>query len=166
MAILYIFSGLPASGKSTLAKLLASKTSSMYVRVDTIEQALKDLCGLQVEAEGYQLSYRLIEENLALGISCIADSCNTIALSRHEWQSVADNLGVKFVNIEVCCSDKKEHEDRVSSRKSDINNLTLPNWQQVQNRHYEPWQTDIITIDTAGQTIQASFAELLEKLAR
>ncbi|PAO34266.1 kinase, partial [Vibrio vulnificus] len=29
--ILYIFSGLPASGKSTLAKLLAAKVGATYV---------------------------------------------------------------------------------------------------------------------------------------
>ncbi|HHP0493126.1 TPA: AAA family ATPase, partial [Vibrio harveyi] len=75
---LYIFSGLPASGKSTLAKLLAARVGAMYVRVDTIEQGLRDLCHFKVEGEGYRLSYRIIRDNLELGLSCIADSCNPI----------------------------------------------------------------------------------------
>ncbi len=52
----------------------------------------------------------------------------------------------------------------MSARQSDVENLKLPNWQQVQNRHYEPWETEVINIDTAGKSIQSSFAELVEKL--
>lgn len=83
--VLYIFSGLPASGKSTLAKLLARKIGAMYLRVDTVEQGLRDLCNVKVEGEGYRLSYRVIRDNLELGVSCIADSCNPIELTRQEW---------------------------------------------------------------------------------
>lgn len=164
LATLYIFSGLPASGKSTLAKLLSAKTGSMYVRVDTVEQALRDLCNVNVEGEGYRLSYKIIKDNLELGISCISDSCNPIELTRNEWQEVAESIDAAFINIEVSCSDSREHEKRVSARQSDVENLKLPNWQQVQNRHYEPWETEVINIDTAGKSIQSSFAELVEKL--
>jgi len=162
--VLYIFSGLPASGKSTLAKLLAAKLGAMYVRIDTVEQGLRDLCNFRVEGEGYRLSYRIIRDNLELGISCISDSCNPIGLTRHEWQEVAESVGAKFVNIETSCSDAYEHEQRVITRKNEVANLTLPDWKQVQNRHYEAWKTDVIKIDTSGKSIEASFAELIEKL--
>ncbi|EIA3186077.1 MULTISPECIES: AAA family ATPase [Vibrio] len=163
--MLYIFSGLPASGKSTLAKLLAAKTGAMYVRVDTVEQGLRDLCSVEVEGEGYRLSYRIIRDNLELGISCISDSCNPIELTRHEWQTVAESVGTRFVNIEVSCSDSSEHELRVITRKSEVANLKLPDWKQVQNRYYEPWHYDVISIDTSGKSIDASFRELIEKLS-
>lgn len=39
---LIIFSGLPGSGKTTLASLLATKFKATYLRIDTIEQALRD----------------------------------------------------------------------------------------------------------------------------
>lgn len=161
---LYIFSGLPASGKSTLAKLLTKKTGAMYVRIDTVEQALRDLCCYKVEGEGYRLSYRIIRDNLELGISCISDSCNPIELTRNEWQEVAESVGTRFVNIEVSCSDSDEHERRVNARKSEVENLKLPDWQQVQNRHYEEWKTEVIKIDTSGKNIETSFIELTEKL--
>ena len=162
---LYIFSGLPASGKSTLAKLLAAKTGSTYVRIDTVEQGIRELCNFKVEGEGYRLSYRITRDNLALGINCISDSCNPIELTRHEWQQVAESVGARFVNIEVCCSDSREHEQRVNTRRSEVANLKLPSWQQVQNRHYEMWKTDVIKIDTSGQSIETSFEELVEKLS-
>lgn len=162
---LYIFSGLPASGKSTLAKLLAVKTGSTYVRIDTVEQGIRELCNFKVEGEGYRLSYRIVRDNLTLGINCISDSCNSIELTRHEWQQVAESVGARFVNIEVCCSDVREHEQRVNTRRSEVANLKLPSWQQVQNRHYEVWKADVIKIDTSGQSIETSFEELVEKLS-
>jgi len=164
IATLYIFSGLPASGKSTLAKRLAHRTGAMYIRIDTVEQGLRELCNFKVESEGYKLSYRIIRDNLALGISSISDSANLIEFTRKEWQDVAESVGATFININVRCSDTQEHEHRVNTRECEVKNLHLPNWQQVQDRHDEPWRSDVIKIDTAGQTIEASFAELVTKL--
>ncbi len=162
--VLYIFSGLPASGKSTLAKLLATETRSSYLRIDTVEQGLRDLCKFKVESEGYRLSYRIIRDNLELGISCISDSCNPIKITRHEWQEVAVSVGAKFVNIEVSCSDSSEHELRINTRHNEVENLKHLTWQEVQNRHYDMWKEDVIKIDTAGKSIETSFVELIEKL--
>lgn len=164
MATLYIFSGLPAVGKSTLAQLLAQRIRAMYVRIDTVEQGLRDLCGYNVEGEGYRLSYRIIRDNLALGISAVADSCNPIELTRNEWQAVAENVDAKFVNIEISCSDSVEHERRAMDRECSIVNLKSPSWQQIQDRHYEPWDVEVVRIDTAGKSIEVSLAELVEQL--
>ncbi len=88
-AILYIFSGLPATGKTTLSQKLAKHLKVSYLRIDTVEQALRDLCSTQVVGEGYRLAYRIASDNLNLGNSVIADSCNPIELTRKEWQEVA-----------------------------------------------------------------------------
>ncbi len=36
--MLIIFSGLPGSGKSTIARTLSERLNAVYLRVDTIEQ--------------------------------------------------------------------------------------------------------------------------------
>ncbi len=41
---LFILSGLPAAGKSTLSKLISQEYGAVYLRIDTIEQGLRDLC--------------------------------------------------------------------------------------------------------------------------
>ncbi len=87
--ILFILSGLPASGKSTLSKFIAKEYKAIYLRIDTIEQGLKDLCNIDVEGEGYRLAYKIAMDNLKLNLNVVADSCNPINLTRKEWEQVA-----------------------------------------------------------------------------
>ena len=164
MAILFIFSGLPGTGKTTLSQQLASRVNATYLRIDTIEQALRDLCQLTVKDEGYQLSYRIATDHLRLGINVVADSCNPLELTRREWEQIAERNGAAFVNIEVICSDLKEHRLRIESRSSTIPGLRLPTWQDVENREYHKWLCDRITIDTAGQPKADCFDALVDAL--
>lgn len=161
---LFIFSGLPASGKTTLAKGLARKLPAVYLRIDTVEQGLRDLCACSVQGEGYRLSYRLAADNLDLGLNVVADSCNPWALTRREWEKVATDRGVAFRNIEIICSDRAEHEQRANSRKNEIPGLILPNWEQILARNFQPWTGDRIVIDTAGKTAEESLLELLKSI--
>ena len=162
--MLFIFSGLPGSGKSTLAQSLARHRGAVYLRIDTIEQALRDLCALEVGGEGYRLAYRIASDNLRLGRSVVADSCNPIELTRREWEQVARAAGTKFVNIEVLCSDGAEHRRRVETRTSEVPGLRLPTWSEVENREYHRWTIDHVVIDTAGRSEAECARELLSKL--
>jgi predicted kinase len=56
-ATLYIFAGLPGSGKTTLCELLARRIGAAHLRIDTIEQALRELYSVDIQGEGYQLAY-------------------------------------------------------------------------------------------------------------
>lgn len=160
--VLYIFSGLPGTGKSTIAQGLSQAFSILYLRIDTIEQALRDLCDLDVQGEGYRLAYRIAADNLNQGMSVVADSCNPIVLTRQEWQQVATEAGAKYVNIEIICSDLTEHQNRIENRVSTINGLTLPTWEQVQNREYHAWRAERIVMDTANKTPDQCIKELVK----
>ncbi len=163
--ILYIFSGLPGVGKSTMARQLADRVRAAYLRIDTIEQALRDLCAFEVRGEGYRLSSRIAADNLRLGISVVADSCNPIELTRNEWEGIAGETGARHVNIEVICSDKAEHRIRAETRPSDIAGLKLPKWQDIEAREYHPWTRERIVIDTTAKSATRSFNDLLLQLS-
>lgn len=162
--VLYIFSGLPGTGKTTLAQKLAQHTNSVYLRIDTIEQALRDLCTIDIQAEGYRLSYRIAQDNLTLGCSIVADSCNPISLTRKEWEDVAKLSGAHFENIEVVCSSLSVHKKRIEDRKSSIRNLKLPSWSDVVLREDHTWNSARLAIDTANKDVDVCFLELLQKL--
>jgi predicted kinase len=161
---LFIFSGLPGSGKSTLASQLAAARGALYLRIDTIEQALRDLCNLSVQGEGYRLAYKVASDNLSLGLDVVADSCNPIQLTRAEWETVAAHAHARAINIEIICSDPQEHRRRVETRSSTGPGQALPTWAEVQNREYHPWMKSRLIIDTANTTIKDSFQELTSKL--
>ena len=165
MPTLYIFSGLPGSGKTRLSQALARHLPAVHLRIDTIEQALRDLCGIDVEGEGYRLAYRVAADNLRLGFDVIVDSCNPIRLTRDEYEDVARSAGADFRNIEVVCSDEDEHRRRVESRDSDIPGLKLPSWEDVRRREFHPWHKERIVVDTAAKTADESLAELVAALA-
>ncbi len=163
--ILYIFSGLPGSGKSSLAKLVARELHAIYLRIDTIEQGLRDLCSFDVEGEGYRLAYRIASDNLRLGLSVVADSCNPVELTRREWEQIACESHVGYRNIEVICSNPTEHRHRVETRISDVQGLRLPTWGDVENREYHAWTVHRIIVDTSGKTENECANDLLSKLS-
>jgi len=165
MSTLFILAGLPATGKTTLARRLALQHNAMHLRIDTIEQALRDYCDLRVEGEGYRLAYRIAADNLSLGFNVVADSCNPLELTRREWEQVATTNGAEFVNIEITCGDVEAHRRRVESRSCDINGLSLPTWQAVLEREYHDWSRDRIIVDTATRSVDQCLADLERELS-
>ena len=161
--MLLIFGGLPAVGKTAIATGLARSIKAVHLRIDSIEQALRNSNVAISGPEGYVVAYAVVEDNLRLGRTVIADSVNPIQVTRAAWRKVAQRAGKRYIEIEIVCSDQAEHRRRVESRIADIAGLRLPTWQQVCAREYEPWQASIV-IDTAGQHAEASVSALREIL--
>lgn len=161
---LYIMSGLPGVGKSTLAQALANRVEGVYLRIDDIEQALRDAGMTEVTVEGYEVAYRVAETNLRLGRNVVADSCNPIGITRSAWHQIAEKAAVRFVDIEVICSDVREHRRRVEERASEVHGLIPPSWAEVEARLFEPWISERVLIDTAlrprGELVSELFAKL------
>ena len=164
--MLIVFGGLPGTGKTTLARAVAQRLSATYLRIDTIEQAIRSQTpGSEVGATGYVVAYRIAAENLKLGRRVAADSVNPLRITRDAWLSVAQQTSVKIAEVEVICSNVAEHQDRVEGRKSDVDGLKLPSWQDVMNREYEAWHRPHIVIDTASRTVEDTVTELLQQLS-
>ena len=166
--MLIIFGGLPATGKTTIARDLARRLGATYLRIDTIEQALRDCATVtqEIEEEGYRVAYAVAEDNLRLGRTVISDSVNPIQLSRDAWIGVAHRAQARAVEVEVICSDTQLHRQRVETRSVDIRGLTLPTWEKVISREYERWERDHIVIDTAGRSVAESVEELRRALPK
>ncbi|CAN7533002.1 AAA family ATPase [Paenibacillus sp. LjRoot153] len=162
--MLYIFSGLPGTGKSTLSAALAGELRATYLRVDVVEQAMR-VAGTWINGPaGYIVCYEIASHNLRLGLDVIADTVNPIHETRRSWRNVAESLGIPCVEIEVICSDEREHRHRIATRLTDIPGFALPTWDEVKTRQYDVWDRDHIIIDTAHQTVAESLMTLHEKL--
>ncbi|NBX02999.1 MAG: adenylyl-sulfate kinase [Alphaproteobacteria bacterium] len=165
--MLIIFGGLLGTGKTTISRALAEKIGAVHLRIDTIETAIanSDLHAKDTNA-GYLAAYGIARDNLLIGRTVIADSVNSIKVTRDDWQEVAKSADTSFIEIEVLCSDKKEHQKRIECRVGDIEGHKLPTWQEVVNREYEEWKTKNITIDTATQTLDQTIEAILNFLSR
>jgi predicted kinase len=158
--MLVVLGGLPGVGKTAIARELARATGGVHVRIDSIEQALRN-AGAQVEGEGYSVAYAVAEDNLRLGRIVVADCVNPWPLTRSAWRSVADRAGVRTVDVEIVCSDADEHRRRVESRRADITGHRLPTWSEVMARDYRPWNGQRLVIDTARADVQQCVQAIL-----
>lgn len=115
---------------------------------------------------GYRAGYAVAEDNLRVGHTVVADSVNPIPVTRDAWREAANRARAAAVEVEILCSDKREHRRRVEDRVSDIPGHIGPTWQEVIDRDYRSWERDRIVIDTANQTIEQSVDMLLAMLPR
>jgi predicted kinase len=164
--MLIIFGGLPGSGKTTIARALARRLGAVHVRVDTIEQTVRDSGMLKSEVgpAGYMVAYAVAEDNLTLGNRVVADSVNCLTITREAWLAVAARAGVRAVEIEIVCSDKAEHRRRAETRASDVPGLVKPRWEDIVARDYEDWGLRPIRIDTARLGVEEAIEALVARL--
>jgi predicted kinase len=161
--VLIVLSGLPGTGKTTIARKLTRELAAVYLRIDSIEQSIRG-AGRPVEGEGYSVAYAVAEDNLRLGRIVVADCVNPWPLTRSEWRSVADRTGVPALDVEIVCSDAGEHRRRVETRAADIAGHRLPTWQEVVERDYRPWDAERIVIDTARLSVEQSVRTILAEV--
>lgn len=166
--VLAVVGGLPATGKSTICAAVARTARLPYLRVDRIEQTLVDWSELEhpVGAAGYAVAYALAAEQLALGLSVVAECVNPLAVTRDAWADTAAEYDAVLLEVEVVCSDAAEHRRRVESRETDVPDLVKPTWSQVMGREYEPWVRDHLVLDTATLSLPDCRTVLLAEITR
>jgi predicted kinase len=158
--MLIALSGMSGTGKTTIARELARECRGVFLRIDSIEQALR-ASGLNVQEQGYASAHAVAEDNLRLGRIVVADCVNPWPLTRDAWRSVAHRAGTPVLEVEIVCSDRVEHRRRVESRVADIPGHRVPTWQEVVDRDYRPWDRDRLVVDSWRLTIAESVRTIL-----
>jgi len=160
--MLIILGGLPGTGKTTMARELARQLGAVHVRIDSIEQAIREsgVTVVSLDDAGYRVGYAVAEDNLRLGHTVIADSVNPLQVTRNAWVEVAHRAQVGAIEIEITCSDPEEHRRRVETRTTDLPGFRMPTWPEVVARQYHPWDRERIVIDTARESLEHNLKTL------
>ena len=160
MATLYVFAGLPGTGKTTLSRRLARDIAAVHLRIDTIENAFSSAGTPLKGPEAYLVAYEIAADNLRLGLSVVADAVNALPVTRLAWSNVASRCGAQLVKIEIICSDRTKHRRRVESRLPEPGAPEVISWDDVVQREYHPWHERNHGLDTAACTCDDSYLEL------
>jgi predicted kinase len=162
MNTLVIFSGLPGTGKSTLANRLARELQWTILRIDDVVNNIPENPGVEFWDSQVEVLLTLTEAQLEIGLNVIVDSVfmNT---DRQHAQALAQKYQVHFRPIYTYLSDEKIWEQRVTSRSDQLDNPAVATWKQIQHQrgHFREWQPDSALFVDALQPVEQNYAEVL-----
>ncbi|MBB5880483.1 hypothetical protein GGR74_001631 [Xanthomonas arboricola] len=90
---------------------------------------------------------------------------NPLPVTREAWRDVARRTRSRLLEIEVVCSDRKMHRQRVESRQSEVPGLRVPDWSSVLAHDYVAWTEPHWVIDSAGLDPQQAASQIMDRLA-
>src|ERR1700689_3026508 len=130
MGKLVVMAGLPASGKSSVARELARRVGAVWLRIDSMDQAIwaSGTAPSDLRDWTYRAAQAVAVDNLKIGRDVIADCVNDSQKARDGWSESGRRSGVDGVGLGILCTDPAEHRRRVETRTSDIAGLALPDW--------------------------------------
>ena len=153
-----MFSGVPGTGKSTLAEAITKETQAALLNWDWMMSALRVFPEVWAAAPnvdtrrniGYELMSRMIESRLRLGQSSITD-CVARPRALSMWSDLAARHGASFFVIECFLDDAIDHKSRITGRTRNIPGWDELDWNQVaaSRSSYEPLPEPKLLVDAA-----------------
>jgi predicted kinase len=161
--VLVIFSGLPGTGKSTLADCLARELRWPLLRIDDVAGTVPPCADYRFWDEKVLVLLTVVEEQLKLGLSVIADSV-FMGADRLHAQEIAQEYAAIFRPVYCFVSDEAFWEKRVNERVDTLGPSNAATWEQIQHqrRWYAPWKPGTGLFMDAVQPVERNYAQVLE----
>lgn len=151
--MLIVISGLPATGKTTLAVALARHIGAVHLSVDSVEDALLR-CGLEhgwtTGVAAYEAVGAAAQQNLSLGLTVVVDAVNDSEAARQVWRDAASRSGVAVRFVLLQPPENADHQRRLRVRRRGLDHVREPSWSQVEVRAagYEAWPGEPLEVST------------------
>src|SRR5271170_1099199 len=165
---LIVLSGLPGSGKSTVAEGTSRTLRIAIFSVDPIEAAMwrGGLARAQTGIAAYDVAITLTDEHLRLGHSVIIDAVNPVEAPRAAWRDLAAKHRADLKIVECVCADETVHRRRIEARIRNIEGMPELSWGRVLERRaeYETWTDARLVLDTSTDIPQKLLGRALDYL--
>jgi predicted kinase len=158
--MLIAMAGLPGAGKSTLAEVVGARRNTVVLSVDQIETAILEAgisAGQPTGLAAYLVAETLAESVLMHDRDIIIDAVNAVDPAREQWVNLAERTGSGVRFIEVVCSDREMHKQRLIERaeKRELSGALVRNAVEHNLDEYAAWTGTSgavarITLDSAG----------------
>jgi len=156
--------GYPGTGKSTIARLLATSLHSPLLDRDVIRQVAVDMFGNlhSVGQFSYEMLFALAQEQLRLGLSVVVDTPLTYRRTYETCLEIARSYGVPMLVVHCQCPPEVQ-KHRLESRKGQVSNFQITSWEE-----WEKWKTRYEDFEDHGCVIDTSHPmdESLAKVMR
>ena len=160
-----VVSGLPGSGKSTVAEGIAETLKIPIFSVDPIESSIIR-SGRKRSFDTGLAAYLVVEalaaEQLRVGISVIIDAVSPVNEARDMWRNLSTRFAARLIIIE-CVLESGLHKKRVESRVRNMQGIPEVIWKDVENRRkeYLGWEEPRLVLDTSD-SMQNNLDKALE----
>lgn len=160
---LVIFSGLPGTGKSTLAYKLARQLRWPLLCIDDVIGDVPEDAGIAFWDSRVDILLDLVNTQLELGLDVIVDSV-FMNMDRNHAQELARKHQVRFLPIYVFISDDKIWEQRVTTRYNELNHKDVASWERVQHQreHFREWEPDTALFIDSINSVNQNYYKILD----
>ena len=130
--ILILFSGLPGSGKTTLAAKTAAYFHLPLFAKDRFQSSLlKNHLAERSTADGYHFMFDQTDQQLSLGVSVVLDAVFPLPGFRARVKEIAAQYNAVFLPVYCYCSSNSIWENRMQKRSQLVPDWTPVGWEEV-----------------------------------
>lgn len=159
---LILFSGLPGTGKSTLARRLARELRLPLLCIDDVIGDVPENAGISFWDSRVAILLDVVKTQLEAGLSVIVESV-FMNMDRYHAQKLARSYQARFLPVHVYVSDETVWKARVDARRRELSHSDVATWERIQHQRerFRKWEPDTALFIDSLNAIERNYETVL-----